>query len=87
MSALLIAWRVAETRPAGLHHEPVLSGLARVATDGTFLIFTGLHLAALVVFTQFQLALPLDMTSHGQGARAFAWLMAFNCAGVVALDS
>jgi len=86
LCAVLIAWRVAETRPAGLHHEPVLSGLARVATDGTFMMFTGLHLAALVVFTQFQLALPLDMNSHGEGSRAFAWLMAFNCAGVVALQ-
>lgn len=84
--ASLIAWRVPETRPAGAHHEPVLAGLARVGRDGTFLIFTGLHLAALVVFTQFQLALPLDMNSHGQGSRAFAWLMAFNCAGVVVLQ-
>jgi MFS family permease len=84
--ALLIAWRVSETRPAGLDHEPMLTGLGRVATDGTFMIFVGLHLAALVVFTQFQLALPLDMNSHGQGSRAFAWLMAFNCAGVVALQ-
>jgi MFS family permease len=86
LCALLIAWRVSETRPVGLHHEPVLAGLARVASDGTFLIFTGLHLAALVVFTQFQLALPLDMNSNGQGSRAFAWLMAFNCAGVVVLQ-
>jgi MFS family permease len=86
LCALLIAWRVSETRPTGLQHEPMLSGLARVATDGTFMIFTGLHLVALVVFTQFQLALPLDMNSHGQGSRAFAWLMAFNCAGVVVLQ-
>lgn len=84
--ASLIAWRVPETRPSGIHHEPVLSGLTRVARDGTFMTFTGLHLVALVVFTQFQLALPLDMSSHGQGSRAFAWLMAFNCAGVVILQ-
>jgi len=69
-----------------LHHEPVLSGLARVARDGTFMTFIGLHLAALIVFTQFQVALPLDMNAHGEGSRAFSWLMAFNCAGVVVLQ-
>jgi MFS family permease len=84
--AALIAWRVPETRPAAAHHDPMLRGLAKVATDKVFLAFAGLHLAALVVFTQFELALPLDMKAHGQGSRAFAWLMALNCAGVVALQ-
>jgi MFS family permease len=84
--AALTAWRVPETRPAAAHHEPVLRGLARVAADRPFLAFAGLHFVALVVFTQFQLALPLDMKAHGQGSRGFAWLMAFNCAGVVALQ-
>jgi MFS family permease len=83
--AALIAWRVPETRP-DTHHEPALRGLARVAADRTFVAFAGLHLAALVVFTQFQLALPLDMKAHGHGSRSFAWLVAFNCAGVVALQ-
>ncbi len=84
--AAIVAWRVPETRPADLHHEPALRGLARVAVDRTFLAFAGLHLMALMVFTQFQLALPLDMTAHGHGSRGFAWLMAFNCADVVALQ-
>jgi MFS family permease len=82
----LTAWRVPETRPAAAHHDPVLAGLAKVATDVPFLVFAGLHFAALVVFTQFQLALPLDMAAHDHGSRAFAWLMAFNCAGVVVLQ-
>ncbi|HEY0476785.1 MAG TPA: MFS transporter [Kofleriaceae bacterium] len=82
----LTAWRVPETRPAAARHDPVLPGLVRVATDRTFVTFAVLHLLALVVFTQFQLALPLDMALHGHGSRAFAWLMAFNCAGVVALQ-
>jgi MFS family permease len=82
----LTAWRVPETRPAAARHDPVLAGLAKVATDGTFIVFAVLQLLSLVVFTQFQLALPLDMTAHGHGARVFAWLMAFNCAGVVVLQ-
>jgi MFS family permease len=84
--AALTAWRVPETRPAAAHHEPALRGLARVAADRPFLAFAGLQFAALVVFTQFQLALPLDMKAHGQGSRSFAWLMAFNCTGVVVLQ-
>jgi MFS family permease len=54
----LTAWRVPETRPAAARHDPVLPGLVRVATDRTFVTFAVLHLLALVVFTQFQLALP-----------------------------
>jgi MFS family permease len=84
--AACIAWRVPETRPDIADHEPALRGLARVAADRAFLAFAGLQLAALVVFTQFQLGLPLDMRAHGQGSRSFAWLMAFNCAGVVVLQ-
>jgi MFS family permease len=86
IAAALIAWRVPETRPAAARHDPVLPGLVRVATDRTFATFAVLHLVALVVFTQFQLALPLDMALHGHGSRAFAWVMAFNCAGVVVLQ-
>lgn len=84
--AAIVALRVPETRPADARHEPALRGLARVAADRTFLAFAGLHLMALMVFTQFQLALPLDMKAHGHGSRSFAWVMAFNCAGVVALQ-
>jgi MFS family permease len=39
-----------------------------------------------VVFTQFQLALPLDMAAHGVPPSSFALLMAFNCLGVVLLQ-
>src|SRR5262249_42402005 len=28
----------------------------------------------------------LDMNEHGHGSRSFAWVMAFNCVGVVALQ-
>ncbi|HEX3765511.1 MAG TPA: MFS transporter [Kofleriaceae bacterium] len=84
--AAVVAWRVPETRPATTHHESALRGLARVAADRTFLAFAGLHLLSLMIFTQFQLALPLDMKAHGHGSRGFSWLMAFNCAGVVVLQ-
>jgi MFS family permease len=82
----LIAWKVPETKPQGILPEPVFEGLARVAKDRVYVGFSGLHMLALVVFTQFQLALPLDMAHHGVTSQGFSWLMAFNCLGVVLLQ-
>ena len=50
------------------------------------MVFLGLHLAALLVFTQFQLALPLDYAAHGVGPRGFSMIMALNGLGVVLLQ-
>jgi MFS family permease len=85
-AAFLIGLRVPETRPSALFHEPAVRGLAKVFSDGAYLSFLLLHLAALVVFTQWQLALPIDMSAHGLGPSAYAFLMALNCAGVVVLQ-
>jgi MFS family permease len=84
--AVIVLARVPETRPHGAAHEPALAGLARVARDGIFMTFLGLTLAALTVFCQWQLALPLDLAAHGIGPSAFAWLMALNCGSVVVLQ-
>jgi MFS family permease len=84
--AALVAWKVPETRPAVSAHEPMLRGLGRVLADRTYLGFMLLHVAALTVFVQFSLALPLDMADHGVGSQRFALLMALNCLGVVALQ-
>jgi MFS family permease len=86
LCAGLIAWKVPETRPAGHAHESELRGLVRVLNDGPFVVFVALSIAALVVFTQFQLALPLVMARDGLGSQGFSWLMAFNCIGVVVLQ-
>src|SRR3954466_15909157 len=85
-AAIVIFLRVPETRPQGLVHESALRGLAKVFSDGPYLSFLLLHLGALVVFTQWQLALPLDMAAHGLGPAAYAFLMGLNCAGVVVLQ-
>jgi len=85
-AAVLILARVPETRPEGLVHEPAIRGLAKVFGDGPYVVFLILHLSALVVFTQWQLALPLDMADHGLGPAAYAFLMSLNCAGVVVLQ-
>jgi MFS family permease len=86
LAAAIIFLRVPETRPQGLVHEPAIRGLAKVFIDGPFVVFLLLHLAALTVFTQWQLALPLDMAAHSFGPAAYAFLMAINCATVVVLQ-
>jgi MFS family permease len=82
-AAAIVLLRVPETRPHGIVHEPAIRGLAKVFSDGPFISFLLLHFAALAVFTQWQLALPIDMAAHGLGPSAFAFLMALNCLGVV----
>jgi len=84
--AALVAWKIPETRPAVPVHEPVLRGLARVFQDRAYLGFVLLHVAALTVFLQFSLALPLDMADHGSGSQRFALLMGLNCLGCVLLQ-
>lgn len=86
LCAALVLMRVPESRPAGAAHEPVLAGMARIARDGTFMALLGLTLAALTVFCQWELALPLDLAAHGFRPSVFAWLMALNCGGVVVLQ-
>jgi MFS family permease len=86
VAAAIILLRVPETRPRGLVHQPALRGLARVLADGPYVSFLVLHLAALTVFTQWWLSLPIDMARCGLGPAAFAFLMALNCAGVVLLQ-
>ncbi len=84
--AALVAWRIPETRPAGLPRRPPFEGLLLVFQDGVFVTFLALHLVTLLVFTQFQLAAPLDMAAHGVSPGRFSLLMALNGAGVVLLQ-
>ncbi|HTN52052.1 MAG TPA: MFS transporter [Anaeromyxobacter sp.] len=86
LAAVIVVRSVPETRPTGHAHEPALRGMLRVFADGPYVGFLGLHLLALVVFTQWQLALPVDMAAHGLGPSSYAILMAVNCAGVVVLQ-
>ena len=84
--AFIVARFVPETRPAGVVPGPVLGGLGAVLRDRPFATFLLLHCAALLVFTQWLLGLPLDMAAHGYGPSALSLLMAGNCLGVVVLQ-
>jgi MFS family permease len=57
-----------------------------VFADGTFVAFLLLNLAALVVFVQFQLAAPVDMSAHGVGPGTFAALLSANGVLIVLLQ-
>ncbi len=85
--ALLVFLRVPETRPAAASAGGgARPGLLEVARDGHFAVFLGLQVVALVVFTQFELAAPIDMAAHGVGPSTFAYLLAMNGVGVVLLQ-
>ena len=84
--AAVIALRVPETRPARVQVHSPLAGLAAVLRDGHFVTFLLLHLCALVVFVQFQLALPIDMGRHGVRPILFAALLSLNGIGIVVLQ-
>jgi MFS family permease len=84
--AVIVSVRIPETRPAHHARAPLLQGLVRVFHDGPYVVFLLLHLAVLVVFTQFQLAAPLDYAAHGVGPTAFSLLMALNGILVVLLQ-
>lgn len=87
--AFVVWLRVPETRPAAPREAPRAtprSGLIAVARDGHLMIFLGLHAVALIVFTQFQLAAPIDLAAHGVGPSTFAYLLAMNGVGVVVLQ-
>jgi len=86
LCAALVLWKVPETRPAFASESPGLLGLFGVLQDRVFFGFCALHTVALLVFTQFQLALPLEMAAHAVGSQGFSQLMAINCLGVVLLQ-
>ncbi|MFO0583650.1 MAG: MFS transporter [Anaeromyxobacter sp.] len=86
--AAVVLARVPETRPA-VHaaHEPALRGLSVAFRDGHLLAFLGVNLVTLLVYFQFQVALPVDMAGHGIEPSTYGALMALNGAGVVLLQA
>jgi MFS family permease len=84
--AAIVFTRIEESRPEAHAPAPVLGGLLRVFADRVFMVFLLLHLVVMVIFTQFQLAGPLDYAAHGVGPATFSLLMALNGLGVVLLQ-
>lgn len=84
--AALVASKVPETRPVGLEHQPAVAGLREVLSDRPFMAFLGLHLLAMIVFTQWELMFAVDVAAHGVGRGGYAFLLWLNCAGAIVLQ-
>lgn len=85
--AVLVLARLPETRPLDADAETAgLRGLVAIARDRDLLVLLLLHFCALVVFTQFQVAMPLDMRAHGLSPRTYALLVSINGIVIIVLQ-
>ncbi len=84
--AAVVLFMLPETRPPAAAAESALRGLVGLFRDRDLVALLVLHFLALVVFNQFELALPLDMQAHGLGARGYALLVSINGLGVIILQ-
>jgi len=84
----LVLLRVPETRRAvQAAAEPAWRGLSVAFRDGHLVAFLATNLVMLLVYFQFQVALPIDMAAHGIEPSTYGALMALNGAGVVLLQA
>ncbi len=82
-----IIWRnVPETRPERVEHERDEGSLLTPFFDLAFLPFLFVHLLVVVVFFQFQVALPADMQSKGLDSGDVGFAMALNGVLIVTLQ-
>src|SRR2546422_485721 len=79
--AALVVFRVPESRPLPASGGRAVGWTALVG-DRPLLAFLATHFAFMIVFWQFQFALPLAVVGSGFGTREYGRLMALNCAAV-----
>ena len=79
--AALVVFRVPESWPAPAG-EARVAGWSTLVADHPFLAFLATHFAFMIVFLQFQFALPLAVVQSGFGTQEYGRLMALNCAAV-----
>jgi MFS family permease len=79
--AAVVVFRIPESRPS-LESEGRPAGWMTLAGDRPLLGFLATHFAFMIVFWQFQFALPLAVLRNGFGTREYGRLMALNCAAV-----
>ncbi|WP_433214062.1 MFS transporter [Dactylosporangium sp. CS-047395] len=85
-AALLIAWRIRETRPAAAPHEEEheRGGLRAVLHDRVFLGFVACNLLVALVLLQHMSMLPLAMIDDGLSSQTFGLVIALNGVLIVA---
>ena len=79
--AALVVFRVPESRPTPASEARAV-GWSTLAGDRPFLAFLATHFAFMIVFWQFQFALPLAVVRSGFGTEEYGRMMALNCAAV-----
>jgi len=77
----LVLFRVPESRPAPGSEGRAL-GWTNLLADRPFLALLVTHFTFMIVFLQFQFALPLAVVRSGFGTQEYGRLMALNCAAV-----
>lgn len=82
-----VVWRqVPETRVAAGARTNTTRGYGTVWRDRPFLTFLVVNFAFLLVFWQFQVAMPIDMARHGFGPASFGRALAMNGLVIVTLQ-
>jgi MFS family permease len=85
LAAVLVAWRIRETKPAVAPHEEHERGsLATVLRDRVFLGFVACNLLIALVMLQHMSMLPLAMIDDGLSSRTFGVVIALNGVMIVA---
>ncbi|WP_433055898.1 MDR family MFS transporter [Dactylosporangium sp. CS-033363] len=77
LTALLILWKVHETRPAHRIAATSRGGLHTALTDRAYMLFVGLSLLLAIVSTQTSTILPLAITGDGLRPSAYGSVVAY----------
>lgn len=84
--ALLVWWRVPETRPAAPAGGAAPGGYREVLADRWLLLLLGLQLFFLLPFLQFMVALPVHMSKAGLGPAIYGRVLAVNGVAIALLQ-
>ncbi|WP_432834578.1 MFS transporter [Dactylosporangium sp. CA-092794] len=83
-AAVLIAWRIRETRPAVVEHTREQGSVRTVLRDRVFLGFVACNLLVALMMMQHTSMLPLAMISDGLSSETFGLVIAVNGVLIVA---
>lgn len=83
--AVIVWWKIPETRPAHLVHEQRPAPWAPLA-DGRFVAFCGLSMLVWMLLFQAFVTLPIDLRNHGLSPGAYGSLIALNGVLIVFLQ-
>lgn len=83
---LIVLWRVPETQPASAVHEariPAGTRLRQLGSEPILLAFAALTFFGAMIYVQYLVTMPLDMSQHGLGPADYGLAIASNAILVV----